>query len=230
MPSLPPKGALSSITIDCTIFGFDDFKLKILLVKRDIEPSKGNWALPGGWIFENEDTDVAAQRILFEATGVPDLYMEQAGVFGNVDRYPDYRIITIAYTALINPYQYQLQHGPEVSDVKWFDVKNIPQLTFDHNQIVKNSLTRLKKRIREEPISFELLPKKFTLPEIQGLYESILDEEFDRRNFRKKMLKMNILEKLDEKQKGGAHRAAILYRFDEKKYQENGFRFITRNG
>ena len=228
MPNIPPEGALSSLTIDCTIFGFDEFKLKILLVKRDIEPSKGMWALPGGWIFENENTDEAAKRILFEATGVRDLYMEQAGVFGDVNRYPDYRIITVGYTALINPYQYQLQHGPEVSDVKWFDVRSIPELTFDHNHIVDVSLARLKKRIREEPISFELLPRKFTLPEIQSLYEYILDKEFDRRNFRKKILQLNILEKLNEKQKGGAHRAASLYRFDVKKYRKNGFRFVIR--
>lgn len=229
MPNKPPPGALSSITIDCPIFGFEDFNLKILLVRRDIEPSKGMWALPGGWVFKYENTDDAAKRILEEATGVPDIYMEQIGAFGDVDRYPEERIITIGYTALINPQAYILRHGPDVSDVKWFDVQEIPQLTFDHNLIVERALEHLKKRFREEPISFELLPTKFTLPQIFSLYESVLGVKLDRRNFRKKMLQMDILEKLEEKQKDVAHRAASLYRFNEKKYRENGFRFILRN-
>ncbi|MDX2248382.1 MAG: NUDIX domain-containing protein [Bacteroidia bacterium] len=228
MPTKPPPGSLSSITIDCPIFGFDDFMLKILLVKRNIEPSKGMWALPGGWIFRDENTDEAAKRILEEATGVPDIYMEQVGIFGDVNRFPDERIITIGYTALINPQKYKLRHGPDVSEVRWFDTKAIPRLTFDHNEIVQKALEHLNKRFREEPISFELLPRKFTLPQILSLYESVLGVEMDRRNFRKKMLQLDILEKLEEKQKGGAHRAASLYRFDEKKYKENGFRFVLR--
>ena len=148
MPNRPPPGALSSITIDCPIFGFEDFNLKILLVRRDIKPSKGMWALPGGWVFKHENTDDAAKRILEEATGVPDIYMEQIGAFGDVNRYPDERIITIGYTALINPQAYILRHGPEVSDVQWFDVQEIPQLTFDHNLIVEKALEHLKKTIR----------------------------------------------------------------------------------
>lgn len=228
MPREAPLGSLPSTTIDCTIFGFDDFKLKILLVKRNIEPSRGSWQLPGGWIEAHEALDTAAQRILEEATGVPDIYMDQLGAFGAVNRYPDSRIITIGYTALINPEKYILRHGLETSDVRWFDSKLMPELAFDHAHIASEALESLKKKFRDEPISFELLPSKFTLTEIQKLYESVLGESMDRRNFRKKMLSMEILEKLDETQRGGAHRAPRLYRFDHKRYQkrrEEGFVF-----
>ena len=228
MPSTAPHGSLSSLTIDCTIFGFEDFQLKILLVKRNIDPSRGMWQLPGGWIGEGEALDSAAQRILEEATGVPSIYMEQMRAFGDVNRYPDFRIITIGYTALIKPENYILRHGLETSDVRWFNAKDIPELAFDHGAIAEYALENLKKKIREEPVSFELLPSKFTLPEIQALYESVLGEPHDRRNFRKKILSMEILERLDETQQGGAHRAPRLYRFDRKRYKkrmEEGFVF-----
>ncbi|GAB4413096.1 MAG: NUDIX domain-containing protein [Bacteroidia bacterium] len=225
MPALAPPGALPCVTIDCVIFGFQDFRLKILLVRRDIDPQRGQWQIPGGWVGEAESLDEAAQRILEEATGVSKVYMEQLGAFGEVGRFPDKRIITIGYSALINPIIYNLRHGPEVSDVRWFDAKKIPRLTFDHNDIVQAAFDHLKVRVRHEPISFELLPDKFTLPQIQTLYESILGEEMDRRNFRKKLLRMNILEKLDETQQRGPHRAAQLYRFDRENYEK-----LTRTG
>ncbi|WNJ21606.1 NrtR DNA-binding winged helix domain-containing protein [Pontibacter sp. G13] len=227
MPRYSPEGSLPCITIDCTIFGFDNFALKVLLVKRDIEPQKGMWALPGGWVGDREDLDDAARRILEEATNLKDIYMDQVKTFGRVDRFPDNRILTVSYAALINPLSHRLQQGPEVSDVKWMDVKEVPPLTFDHGEILQASLNHLKQQVRMEPISFELLPAKFTIPQILGLYESILDTKLDRRNFRKKLLRMNILEKLEEKQTGGAHRAADLYRFDRANYErlieEEGF-------
>lgn len=220
MPSTPPEGTLPCITIDCAIFGFEDFKLKILLVKRDIEPSRGTWALPGGWVGKNEHMDDAARRILQEASGMSDVYMEQLRAFGEADRFPLYRIITIAYTALITPKDYQLTLGPEVSDIGWFDTENIPPLTFDHNRIADYALLHLRRRIREEPISFELLPEKFTLPQLLSLYESILEMNLDSRNFRKKLLSMNILKKLNETEQGVSHRAAQLYSFDRKAYEK----------
>lgn len=218
MPTYAPKGSISSVTIDCNIFGFEDSKLKVLLVVRDIEPQKGMWALPGGWIAENEDMDVAAQRILEEATGVNNIYMEQVQAFGKVGRYPLERIITIGYTALIRPDKYSLKPGPETSDVRWFDIEEIPPLTFDHNHITEKALEHLRRRIKEVPIGFELLPRKFTMPEITSLYEVILGKDLDRRNFRKKLLNMKIIERLDETRKKGGHRAARLYRFDQASY------------
>ena len=220
MPFTAPQGALPSLTIDCAIFGFIDFQLKILLVKRDIEPLRGTWSVPGGWIGRKEGLDEAAQRILYEATGLNDIYMDQLRVFGRLDRFPIERLITIGYTALINPDDYpNLQHGAEVSEVRWFDADKVPQLTFDHNEIVEAALENLKNKAKLEPISFELLPHKFTLPQIRSLYESILGEELDRRNFRRKILSMGILEKLPEKQTGGAHRAPQLYQFDKENYR-----------
>jgi 8-oxo-dGTP diphosphatase len=228
MPRSAPIGALPCVTIDCSIFGFNDFEVKVLLIRRGIEPQAGMWGLPGGWVFEDEDLDDAALRILEEATGVPDVYMEQTKVFGRTDRFPDGRIVTIGYTALINPKNYVLRHGLETSDVRWFGLDEIPQLTFDHREILNTALEHLKERIRRQPISFELLPSKFTLPQIISLYESVLGMEMDRRNFRRKLLGMNILEVLDEKQTGKAHRAARFYRFDKenyKKLQKEGFVF-----
>ncbi len=220
MPSSPPEGSLPCITIDCVIFGFENFRLKILLVKRDIEPSRGMWALPGGWIEHQENLNDAARRILEEASGMSNIYMEQLRAFGEADRFPLSRIITIAYTALISPKDYLLSLGPEVSDIGWFDTANIPPLTFDHNKITNHALAHLRKRVREEPISFELLPEKFTLPQLLSLYESILEMELDSRNFRKKLLSMNILKKLNETEQGVSHRAAQLYSFDREAYEK----------
>lgn len=219
MPTTAPEDHLPCVTIDCNIFGFEDSKLKILLVVRNIEPQKGRWALPGGWIGRGEDMDMAAQRILEEATGLHNIYMEQVCAFGRVNRFPLDRIITVAYTALIRPDKYRLKAGPETSDVRWFDVEEIPDLTFDHNRIFEKALSHLRERIKQVPIGFELLPKKFTIPQITSLYEAILGCDLDRRNFRKKLLSKKVIESLDETQKGGAHRAAKLYRFDRESYE-----------
>lgn len=212
------NGILESISIDCVIFGFDGQGLKILLIKRKNQPSQGMWALPGGFIKTNENLDDSAHRILKELTGAKNIYMEQVHTFGEVNRYPLRRVITITYYALVKPGHYELNAGSDADQVDWFPVDKIPKLPFDHKNIFKHSLEKLRSKVRSKPIGFELLPKKFSLTDLQNLYEVILGEELDKRNFRKKILKMKILVDLKEKQKGVAHRAASLYQFDQKNY------------
>lgn len=219
---------LKHLSVDCVIFGFKKSELNILLIKLDVEPGKGHWALPGGNIKTDEGLDEAAHRVLKELTSVEKVYMEQLYSFGNLDRFPLFRVITIAYYALVKPERYRLSPGPKASEVRWFPIKQIPELPFDHDHILKEALKQLKRNIRYKPIGFELLPKKFTLTEIQTLYECILGRELDKRNFRKKILSMNLLEKLSEKQTDVAHRRPFLYRFDRKSYEKlklQGFNF-----
>lgn len=215
-----PNNKMHDLSIDCVIFGFEDQQLKILLYQRAIEPEVNKWALPGGFITRNEDLDHAAARILEEITGVDNIYMEQINAFGSVNRYPIERVITIGFYALINPGNYAIVPGTGAKAAKWFDIEQMPKLVFDHSEIFDYALDKLRQKVRYEPIGFELLPKKFTLTLIQQLYEAVLGIEFDVRNFRKKLLKMNLLIKLDEKQEGVAHRAANLYKFDKKIYDE----------
>lgn len=210
---------LDSVSIDCVIFGFEGNELQILLIKRNIEPQKGMWALPGGFIKKEEDLRNAAHRILEEMTGAKNIYMDQVHTFGDVDRYPLRRVITITYYALVKPGNYELNPGPDATEAKWFPLSELPPLPFDHKKIFQHSLEQLQLKVRREPVGFELLPKKFSLTELQTLYEAILNTELDKRNFRKKLLKMNVLVNLNEKQKGVAHRAATLYKFDHASYQ-----------
>ncbi len=219
---------INNISIDCVIFGFESGVLKVLLVKRAIEPSKSEWALPGGFILKNEELNHAAERILNETSGVKNIFMEQISVFGDVNRYPGGRVFTVGYYALVSPDKYTLSPGIDTSEVTWFQLSKINRLPFDHNKIIKDALKRLREKVRYHPIGFELLPKKFTLPKLQSLYESILDVKLDKRNFRKKLLKMNLLIKLDEKEKDNLRRAAYLYKFDKKSYNKlvnDGFSF-----
>lgn len=186
---------------DCVIFGFNEQQLKILLIKLNVEPGKGEWALPGSNILENENLDEAANRVLKELTGLEKVYLEQVHTFSAVDRFPLFRVITTAYYALIKPEKYTLKPGIKTSDVKWFSVNEIEDLPFDHTKIMSYALAQLKRKIRTKPIGFELLPKKFTLTQLQTLYEVIFGVNFDKRNFRRKILSMNMLIKLDELQK-----------------------------
>lgn len=186
------------------------------------------WALPGGFIRVKENLDDAAKRILGDMTGAKNIYMEQVHTFGDVDRYPIRRVITVTYYALVKPGNYELKPGADASEARWFSIKDMPQLPFDHKKIFTHSLEQLQLKVRREPAGFELLPKKFSLTELQTLYEAILRGELDKRNFRKKLLKMNLLVNLNEKQKGVAHRAATLYKFDPKIYEgmkKKGFSF-----
>lgn len=221
MLTIVPEGCIPNLKIDCTIFGFDGSKLKVLLTKIDTDPFKNFWALPDGWIGENENTDDAATRITLENTGVNNIYLTQLKSFGKTCRFPTYRMISIAYTALINPENYDITESTDNQNTQWFNVSELPSLAFDHDNIIDQALKNLRIKFLHEPVSFELLPKKFTMPQILSLYESILGKELDRRNFRKKILKMDILERLEEKQLGVAHRAAYLYRFNEIRYKKS---------
>ena len=219
---------IQALSIDCLIFGFRNGKLQILLIKHGEGISQGKWALPGGFIRYSESVDDAANRLLKSLTGVSNIYLEQLRAFGDVNRYPTERVVTIAYYALVNPERYALSPGFTASDVKWFDINEVPKLPYDHNKILDFGFRYLKHKVRHEPIGFNLLPKKFTLHNIQELYEAILETELDKPNFRRKLLKMNLLMLCDEKQKDVSHRAAKLYRFDKKIYSqltEDGFSF-----
>ncbi len=217
-----------ALTVDCVLFGLDDEDLKLLLIQRDLEPFAGKWALPGGFVQVDETLDDAARRELLEETGVANVFLEQLYTFGGLDRDPRERVVTVAYYALINLLDHQVQAATDARDAAWFAVTDLPDLPFDHERIVDVALMRLKGKVRYEPIGFELLPPKFTLSQLQRLYEKILEQPLDKRNFRKKILGMGLLVELDEIQKDVAHRAARLYRFDRDKYQQlknKGFNF-----
>ena len=210
---------ISNLSIDCVIFGFEKSELKVLLAKRNLELAHGQWALPGGFIRHAESIDDASARILMERTGV-EVFMEQMKAYGEVDRYPDRRVVTIAYYALANPELHHLKPGEDSLDVKWFPISSVPALPFDHNLILDEALAILKRRVRHQPIGFELLPQKFTLLQLQELYEAILQVEVDKSNFRRKITSMGLLVKSGEYQKDVAHRAAQLYSFDRDLYEE----------
>ncbi len=220
----------SSITVDNVIFGFDDKDLKVLLIKRGEAPYEGKWALPGYFIHQHEDLDTAAQRVLKELTNLDKVYLEQVNAFGAVDRHPLGRVITVAYYSLIKISEFQVIAHSFAEKAKWhpFSKAKSKELAFDHNKILNACFNRLKARVRTRPVGFELLPPKFTLTELQLLYEAILGTILDKRNFRKKILTMNLLIDLDEIQTGVAHRPAKLYRFDKKRYEQlvtEGFSF-----
>ena len=229
MSSTPIRNdVIEALSIDCLVFGFRHGELDILLIKHAEGISKGKWALPGGWIRYNESIDAAASRLLTSLTGVSNIFLEQLRAFGDVDRYPGKRVITIAYYALINADNYSLSAGFTASDAQWFNIHDVPRLPYDHNKILKTGFQSLRHKVRHEPIGFNLLPKKFTLHDIQKLYEAILETEMDKPNFRRKLLNMNLLVPCDEKQRDVSHRAANFYRFDKKIYKqlkETGFTF-----
>ncbi|MEN6373128.1 MAG: NUDIX domain-containing protein [Armatimonadota bacterium] len=217
-----------ALTVDCVVFGVDEENLKILLIERDLEPFAGKWALPGGFVHIDETLEDAALRELHEETGVGDVYLEQLYTFGAVDRDPRERVVSVAYYALVNLYDHHIQAATDARNALWFPVDDLPQLVFDHNLIIETAHERLKGKVRYQPIGFELLPERFTLSQLQHLYEIILETTLDKRNFRKKILGMDLLVELDEVQQDVAHRAARLYSFDEEKYRklaEQGFNF-----
>ncbi len=218
----------SAFTVDNVIFGFDEGDLKVLLIKRGEAPYKGKWALPGYFVYQNEDLDEAAVRVLAELTGLRDVYLEQVRTFGTVDRHPMGRVITVAYFSLLKISDYNLQPASIAQKAQWHAVSKVKDLAFDHFEILQACFQRLQWLVRVRPVGFELLPPKFTLTELQHLYEAILDTPLDKRNFRKKILSMNLLVDLDETQEGVAHRPAKLYRFDPDKYHQfeaEGFNF-----
>lgn len=215
------------LAVDCIIFGFDGDDLKILLIKRDFQPEMGKWSLMGGFLKQNENLDQAADRILRTLTGINNVYMEQLHSYSKLDRDPAERTISVAYYALINIEN----HNEELIEkygAKWFSISKAPNLIFDHNTMVKDAIQRLRYKTSKEPIGFELLPPKFTMKQLQKLYESILDEKLDKRNFINKINAMNILVKLDEKDMSSSRKGSFLYNFDHEKYlskRAKGFDF-----
>lgn len=223
-----------SVTVDGVVFGFTGKAIQILLIKRGEFDAEGNpnvfagwWALPGGYVNINEDIDQAVRREIVEETSVQGLYLEQLYTFGKPKRDPRGRVISVAYYALVKSSALVLKHGSDADEAKWFDVRELPKLAFDHAEVVAMGVQRIMGKVRYQPIGFELLPDKFTLVELQKLYEAILQRPLDKRNFRKKMLSFDILEPLDETVMMKT-RAAQLYRFDKRAYQrlvKSGFNF-----
>lgn len=214
-----------SVTTDCIIFGFDGGKLKVLLVKRGGEPYLGWWAFPGGFVKIDESAEDGALRELKEETQLSTSYMEQLHTYSSPDRDPRERVITISYLALVKISE--VKGGDDATEARWFPIDNVPHLAFDHDVILRDALARLRERIHFHPIGYELLPEKFTLKQLQSLYEAVLGIRFDRRNFAKKMLHLDILKQLDETVWPTPKREAKLFTFNLEKYNElkrRGFR------
>ena len=205
-----------SITVDIIIFTIKDKDLKVLLVKRGIEPFKGEWAIPGGFVLENENLEQAAKRELEEETGVKEVYLEQLYTFGDINRDPRGRVITVAYFALINSEKIELRASTDVSEAKWFSTSSLPALAFDHSEILNYAIKRLKWKFGYTTIAFSLLPKRFTLTQLQKIYEITFNRKFDKRNFRKKLFSLDILEPTKEIEKGVSYRPPKLYSLKKK--------------
>jgi len=215
------------LAVDCVIYGFDNHELKLLLIKRNMEPGKGMWSLMGGFSKQNEGLYQAAERVLKQLTGLQNVYLEQLFAYGDVDRDPGERVVSVAYYSLIKIEDYDKDLVKE-NNAHWRPVSDIPDLVFDHREMVDKALKRLRRRARIQPIGFELLPEKFTMPQLQSLYEAIYQKDLDKRNFCKKIISMDLLDKLDEKDKSSSKKGAFLYRFNPEKYQElvsKGFYF-----
>lgn len=215
------------VAVDCIIFGFDGGELKLLIHRRQFEPAMGEWSLFGGFVREDESLDEAANRILFKLTGLQKIYMEELQAYGEVRRDPAGRVVSVAYYALIPAREFNEASNNRYG-ATWVGLKVLPPLIMDHDQMVVKGLRRLKRRAATQPIGFELLPREFTMPQLQLLYEAIYQTGLDKRNFRKKILAMDVLIKLDQKDMSNSRKGAYLYRFDKKKYSrlaEGGFNF-----
>ena len=217
-----PRAAL---TVDCVVFGFDEGELKVLFIQRGLAPFKGQWALPGGFVRVNETLDNAARRELSEETGLKNVFLEQLYTFGAVKRDPRERVVSVAYYALVKLADMHTRAATDAADALWFPVSSPPRLAFDHTTILDTALARLRGKLRWQPVGFELLPPKFTLSQLQHLYEAVLGTTLDKRNFRKRVLALHLLIPLKETHMSGTHRPAQLFRFDPEKYQR-----LTRRG
>ncbi|UJH67828.1 NrtR DNA-binding winged helix domain-containing protein [Allomuricauda sp. SCSIO 65647] len=217
------------VATDCIVFGYDSNDLKLLLFQRKLSPFKGEWSLIGTFVHLDESIAVAAERVLEQTTGLTDIFMEQTLAYGDVKRDPGYRCISIAKYALIRLDEHD-KKSVEQYGAKWFSLDDLPPMILDHQQMINDALDMLKEKAKKQPVGFELLPKKFTLPQLQRLYELIYQKEIDSRNFRKKVLSLNILIKLEEKDKSNSKKGAFLYKFNSRKYNQyftNGFNFDT---
>lgn len=220
--------ARPALTVDIVVFALDEDELKVMLIQRDLVPFEGQWALPGGFVRVDEALDDAAKRELQEETGLKDIFLEQLYSFGDLDRDPRERVVTIAYYALVNLEGHAVQASTDARNAAWFSLNELPPLAFDHTTILQVAHERLRGKVRYQPIGFELLPARFTLRQLQHMYEVILDRQLDKRNFRKKVMTMEFVKETNEIEKDVAHRAARLYRFDKQRYdrlQKNGFNF-----
>lgn len=206
-----------AVTTDCVIFGFDGSELQVLLIERGIEPFKGKWAFPGGFLNMDETAGEGALRELKEETSLENAYIEQFNTYSDPWRDPRERVITIAHYALVRIQE--VKGGDDAAKAQWFPIDEVPQLAFDHDKILRDAMRKLRERIHFEPIGFELLPEKFTMRELQILYESILGVKFDRRNFAKKMMHYELLNQLDETVRPTAKRDALLYSFNKDNYE-----------
>jgi hypothetical protein len=208
------------LSVDCIIFGFDQNKLKILIGRRNMDPGRGEWSLYGGFVRNDESLDAAAQRTLLELTGLRNIYMSQVGAFGNIDRDPGERVVSVAYYALINVKDYserlRKQHG-----VEWVNIEDIPQMYSDHNAMIAKARKLIQQKIKTNPVGFELLPELFTLTQLQRLYEAVNGEPLDKRNFRKRIKDMDYIEKTELIDKQTSKRGASLYRFNKKAFTED---------
>ncbi|MEZ4368923.1 MAG: NUDIX domain-containing protein [Kofleriaceae bacterium] len=215
----------AAVAVDCVVFGVDAGDLKVLLIQRKLAPFQHAWALPGGFVRLDETLDEAARRELAEEAGVTDVYLEQLYTFGALDRDPRERVISVTYYALAKLADHKLRAATDAMGVGWFSLAELPRLAFDHAGIIEVAHERLRGKVRYTPIGFELLPPRFSLTQLQRLYEQILGTELDKRNFRKKLLAMDVLVETDEVEQGVRHRAARLYRFDRRRYDK-----LTRQG
>ncbi len=219
------KGEKLLLAVDCIIFGFDGNEIKLLLFKRKVEPFKDMWSLIGDFVKREEDIEAAAARVLKDNVGLENIFLEQLGGYGRADRDPGGRVVSIAYFALIPLKTHDIA---ETHHARWFSPAEIPELILDHNEMLQDAVDNLRIKAQRQPIGFELLPKKFTLPQLKALYDSIFEKKLDSRNFRKKILSLNVLKKLDEKDKSTSKKGAFLYQFDTRKYKkmkEEGFSF-----
>lgn len=207
-----------ALSVDCVIFGFDENKLKVLLIRSDLRKYAGKWSLLGDLVLPNEDLDAAAYRVLKQRTGLSDVYLEQVHTFGALNRHPAGRVVTVAYCSLVNVQHHKLNILD--NELHWHDVQSVTDLAFDHQQIFEMCLRQLQKRVQEHPLGFNLLPKKFSLRDLQNLYEAILNIKMDRRNFRKKFFSMDFLIDLKEMEQDVPHRPGKLYRFNYEKYEK----------
>lgn len=210
----------SAFSVDCVIFGYHEKQLKVLLVERGAEPFENFWALPGDLVYPYEDLDAAASRVLNDLTSISEVKVKQVKTFGKVNRHPLGRVITIAYTTLVETAEIKPQASSWAKQTKWHSIKRIPKLAFDHREILNAALAELRETAQSEPIWNGVLGEKFTLTQLQEFYETILEKEFDKGNFRKKVSEMKYVVRLNEAQKNVKHRPSLLYRFDEKKYVE----------
>ncbi|MDN5205513.1 NUDIX domain-containing protein [Fulvivirgaceae bacterium BMA10] len=207
------------LTVDAVVFGYESIpKISVLLVKRKYDPFQGSWAIPGGFVEDGESLEDAVSRELKEETGVEIGYLEQLYTFGNLDRDPRERIVSVAYFGLVRPDTYKISAASDAQEVSWFDINNLPKLAFDHREILDTAIKRLRAKITYEPIGFELLDERFPFSDLENLYTTLLGREIDRRNFRKKIMGFGMLDELDQKVSKGAGRPANLFQFNKQRY------------